>query len=145
MPWCTRKRPWRRKAASPRGSRHSGRTRASSSTITRRRPEPGGLSPGFALGARPVPAAADVILDLLVGGIEGLADGHRKIRAGLLVDRDLRIRERHVDADPDAPPQRMIPRAVHRHPASLDALEEVTQLLGPLLDVHAEPCRHQLR
>jgi hypothetical protein len=80
-------------------------------------------------------AVADVILEALIGRVEGFADGHGEILAGLPVDRDLRARDADDDAHPDASAKGMAAGTVDSHAAFLDPIEEMAQLLGSLVDV----------
>src|SRR5579883_1765128 len=87
---------------------------------------------------------ADVILQALIGGVEGFADSHGEILAGLPVDRDLRPRDTDIKSHPDPSPQRMLPGAVYPDATFLDAREEVSQLLCPFVDVLGEARREQM-
>jgi hypothetical protein len=84
-----------------------------------------------------------VIFKSPIGCIERFPDGNREIFSSLAVDRDLGARKGEVDADPDAAAQGMLPRAVDGNPAFLDPAVEVSQFLGPLLNVLRELSRQQ--
>jgi hypothetical protein len=89
-------------------------------------------------------AAPDVILEALVGRVEGFADGHREIGPGLPIDRNLRSRNAHDDAHADPPGPRMLAGTVHRHATFLDSLKEMSQLLGSFVDVPRKARRQEL-
>lgn len=89
-------------------------------------------------------AAPDIILEALVGRVEGFTDGHGEILPGLPIDRNLRSGNAHGDPHADAPGPRMLPGTVHRHATFLDSLEEMSQLLGSLGDVPDMARRQEL-
>src|SRR5579862_7442149 len=79
--------------------------------------------------------AADVILEALVGRVEGFADGHGEIISGLPIDGDLRPRDADIDADPDASAERMLAGTVHPHATFLHSRKEMSQLFGSVRNV----------
>ena len=52
-----------------------------------------------------------------------------------MIDGDLRPRNAEINPDPDTALAGMLPGTVHGHSTILDAVEEVPQLLGSLVDV----------
>jgi hypothetical protein len=90
-------------------------------------------------------ADADVVFEALVGGVERFPDGHRQIGAGLTIDGDLGVR--HADRDPNPEPALLNLGSgwIHSDPTLLDPLEEVSELLGPVLDVLGQMIVQQMR
>src|SRR5207302_11177483 len=87
---------------------------------------------------RGVLADPDVIFKPLVGGVERFTDRHRQIGAGLTVNGNLGVWNAEGDADPEPAFLDLGPRRIDRDPALLDPLEEVTELLGPFLNMLGE-------
>ena len=88
--------------------------------------------------------ATDIILEALIGRVEGFADGHGEVLPGPPVDCDPRSRNPDVDAHADASGPRMLAGTVHRHATLLDPVKEMFQLLGSFADVPGKVGRQEL-